>query len=1041
MPKPGRSREIPIKDFAGLNLLDAADKVADNEFVKLQNVYQSSKGIFQARFGSTSDVSAADIPLCSRISGVAKHRSPNGENFSLYHCVPDASQFPDNTDDLVLTQVSDGLGDLFAGGAVVTLRLCYSWIGCGIEQTYNSRNRAGFPAFGSFPIDAWANAGHQTITMSSNVGTLYATPPLFPSGVRGANIFMARGNATQMTYVGTVTTSGAALMIRSYIAPVAALADAVLPVNCFGTYDAAGTLTPGNYYVSLGWVTNPNVQEGTAGGTVASIGLLNPDGPATSVYDPKFGCSVVTSPIAGGSLVNATSYDVVLAIKDPVQGYVYVTPTITVSTGATDEILAAALAPLPPGCSPDSTYDVFIAQHSGTMYKQNTAPLNPRTVYLILTQANSGEVAPNPKTPSSSGYFSKLVTLTGRMNAITVVGQGGASANGGRSTYVFIGTQDPTTHPSTCAGLLPLITIGIGAMTITSIPSHNAQSLPIMQKAEASQPSFQHSVNSSQIGGMSQSAVSRFLGRYGFLMAKKQGGSIKEIFPSRTLEIATDVYQFVNVFSGEKIDSNSPSQLHNFSPWIKTGNDLNHAPAAATGTPAAYSQPYDWEDTALDPNFCYHLGKTYFANGLDIPWQTDGYTMGQLSAVSTPLASGAVGSTLLPPIPKFLFEFQQSLVAAGGKAGNQLYQSNANSPQNWATGGVGTLLRFVTIGDASGSGTTAIGIFTPATEATDNPNSFMIAFKKNGTWMINSVPDPSPSALAGNLFYQSASTLTQVSGRTGCVAYRTVVQTPLGTVFLGTSGNVYLINRVAEPVKIGNKIQALLAHLSEDDALMQKCTAVFHDNHYKLSYPSAAACLLSPVVNDSELWADLRTEGGRKGIIWVGPHAGRAIGSQTVSVGDGQDLTRLVADDSAVRTMIADDISTLQDLGVAITKKIQGKIHRFNEDAHVKRVFGAEMDAYIDDSYTNQVLMEFFADEYYDQVDRILTTGGAVWDVSDWDQQNYADAYWQMFSFLLGGSNLSGRTVQWQLTHSNSSPFLLAGITLLLKAEQRRVIK
>ena len=154
------SQEFPIKNLLGLNLRDSADKIDDKEFAGLQNVYQPTKGILAPRWGSALDSNT--LPLASRIAGVWRHYAPNKERFTLYHCEPDATLIPDNTTDLTLSVLIDGLGNLGSGGGVV-FRFCYSWIGRGIEQTYNTKNRAGFGAL-VFPLNAWSNTSHQSVT-------------------------------------------------------------------------------------------------------------------------------------------------------------------------------------------------------------------------------------------------------------------------------------------------------------------------------------------------------------------------------------------------------------------------------------------------------------------------------------------------------------------------------------------------------------------------------------------------------------------------------------------------------------------------------------------------------------------------------------------------------------------------------------------------------------------------------------------------------------------------------------------------------------
>lgn len=904
-------KELAIKNLAGLNLRDAADKVADNEFTLLQNVWQATKGVYSLRFGSVMDNAPSVFALTSKVTGVWRHSTQNGKNISVYHCAPDSTLLPDNTVDMTLAEVPAPFvigpitvtaGNLFGGGAITALRFCYSWIGRGLEQTYNSRNRAGFA-----PGNAWSNPGHQTITPAASTSAIRVTVPAFPAGVTGANVFMARGTSTQMVYVGTVTISGGSILVCEYIGAHAAQTDTLAPnIAPIAYQDANGKLKPGTYYVGAAWVADTNIPENSA------------------------------------SLTN--------------------------------------------GC-----------------------------------QIN---------------YIQKVV-VTGAQNAISFTGPNANSTNGAQACYVFVGTQDPHLHPLTCVGLVRASNneFDDGLLLCTAIPATNAQTCPYLIGQEANTPTFLQQVNDGFIGGFNYDVTSRVQARFGFLIAKDVNG-VREIFPSRTLFWAMLHFKFNVAYAGD--NTQDPTGLvfdiHNYTTNPRTGNDLYQS----NYNPAGWIQPFQWGYDAIDPVFCYQLGISYFSNGNDIPWMTDGFTLGQLGAAA------AASQTLLPPIPKFLFVYQTSLIACGQD--NQLYGSNALAPTNWATGGTGQLLRFVTIGDALGSGVTASGIYTPATEATNNPGSFLIGFKKNGTWMVNTIPDPTTSSMAGLIGGQIPATMTQISGRVGCVAYRSVTQVPQGTMFLGQDACLYLINAVREPMRIGLRVQNALLHLVGNDAAMKACTAVFHDRHYKLSYPSPAAAAVSPVINDSEIWADLRTDESTP-VQWTGPMAGRNIGAQVVLNADGDDQSRLVCDASLVRTYTADSISSLADLDASgnpqtIVVKIKSKIYRFGKETVFKRFFGAILDLFIDYSYANTILFEGFSDANYNDVNRQLSVGsGGVWDSSQWDQNNYADAEWQGFSFLFPQNNLVGRTFQWQITKADQAPFVLASVTLPLKTENRRIIQ
>lgn len=1045
MPKGGSLIEYPIKKFLGLNLLDAGDQVRDNEFTRLQNVWQPSRGVFNPRFGSVIDQSS--FPLCSRISGVWRHYSPTGDRFSIYHCVPDSTLLPDNTTDLVLSEVSSPVatydlfggsvkvsnpitGNLFGGGAVVPIRVCYSWIGRGAEQTYNSKSRAGFPSVGSFPLDAWNNPGHQSITLLSANSFLQVTVPAFPVGITGANIFAARGTATEMTYMGTVTTSGGSLVLSEFVGPTAAASDKIALAGSISPSAlnlTNGTLRPGTYWIACAWMTDPGVKEG---GTSLSSVPVQGNGIGTQVLTVG---TLVDNPTVSGSLNAGSQYDAILTAVDTTTGLeTYVSPVFSATTASSSSSLKMTAPALPAGTS---SFNLYIGLHG-----QKTAdgtPVSPTRYQSGILGSAVVNVTSDPNqqtfrgpTAPSLGFQSNFikVSVTGNQNAIQVTAPVSISTNGAKSIYVFIGTQDPTQHPMTFVGVIRAAAAP-GFLDILSIPTHNAQSSPFLFGTDLTQPQFWHQVNDQFVGGFNLSIGSRFQSRFGFLLASKNGGSLQEVFPSRTLLLMMFNFKSVSVFAGDSPQQNVAFDLHNFAPQPKTQNDRYQ-----TNGTTGYSQPYPWQNSASDPVFAYQLGLSYMANGVDILWQTDGYTLGQLGCVTGP------SQTILPPIPRFVFTFQNSIVVAG--ADNQIYASNANAPQNWATGGSGTLLRFVTIGDSTGPGVSACGVFTPSSDSPNNPGSYLIGFKKSGCWMTAGISDPSASVLTGLLGGQVPSPMVDISGEVGCVAYRSVVQTPVGTLFLGQDANIYLINRVGPPQRMGTKVQNALLHLVGNDPAMKSVTAVYHDRHYKMSYPSAIAAKATPIVNDLELWADLRTETGPT--LWMGPHVGRNIGPQVVLRGENDDGSRLVADGSVARTYTADTTASLTDLAADgsaqnIAQSILSKLYRFGEEGHVKRLLGAIIDAYIDYSFTNNLLFQGFADQYYQQVNRNISSGGAVWDSSKWDQTNFADAMWNEYSLLMGPDNLIGRVFQWGLSKSDPAPFSLNSVTLLLKPERRNL--
>lgn len=846
---------VTIRNFRGVNRKDGGERVRNDEFWEIQNYYQASKGIFQKRFGTTQDMSVAQIPGANRISGIHRHYNPNKERYTLYFCEPNTSTLPDNTTDLTLTELTDGLGTIFNGGAVAAIRVCYSWIGWGQEQTPNSKSRAGFLSTPN--LNSWSNPGHQSITLSVNTSSLKITAPgTFPAGVRGANIFVSVGTTCQMTFVGTITSASGFIIFRRYIGPQTAASDSFSGAVSISS-SAGGSLPAGTYFISTAWVCDANVQDNSIGST-------------------------------GGTLVALSS--------------------------------------------------------SST---------------IVITQANS-------QINFSQGF--------------------GSSTNGAKSAYVFIGLKDQALAPMVCVGIIQSGEL----ITISSIPDNcNSQSHPKW-------PSYNN--NSIFANACNVQDVTN-VGRFGFLIKKDPVGNISEVFPSRTIGWAFSTQ------TADPINGGTVSGLVTYQGYPKTAND------------AFSTQPTNWGRSVYDPVFAYLNGTSYFVNGADIPWMTDGHGMGQIVPLN---------GTLLPPFPRFIQPFQNTLQVAGAGAGNQIYASNALAPFSWVVGGSGTNKRFMQIGDLFGDDVTALGLYTLGGDAVNDPRDFFLSFKKHGVWMKDTFPDPNNGVGAP---------LYQLTGRIGCVAYRSIVSTPVGVVFFANDGNWYRINSATEPRAIGTKVQPIFSHLVGNDSLMQMVTAVYHDYHLKVFYPSTTTSNYC----DAQFWCDLRVQEGDP-LQWVGPMVGPNCGPQIVLLGESDDESRLACTGDGKGVVKLDDTSTMQDLGVGFSSVLTTKTFRFMSEERFKRWLGALIEAYYDTNFTHDLLVEFFSDQYYYQRNLSLSSGGSTWDSSKFDQGLYGDALYQEIQAFIGQPNLIGRTLQVRITHSNPAQFVISAASLLFKPEKRLAV-
>lgn len=858
----------------GLNRRDGGDRARDNEHYTLSNLWPLTKYIMYKRYGTTADLSDTDLFGVAAVDGLARQYTQGGDAYTLYHCKPvggaSNSVIPQPTQDLTLADVTGG-GDLFGGGAIQTLYVAYTWIGMGNESRYNSASRVGF----SFPAASTAStqAGHQTKTLAANTNTLRVTAPAtFPSGVRGCNIFVARGNSTELTYVGTINTPGGTLDVKRYIGPSAAVADAAPAITASAALTSGGALKPGQYYVAVAHVFSPAMQENSSSFTDLKLAKL---GSAT------------------------------------------------------------------------------------------------------------------------------LIRIGENANSITVSCSAGASANGAKSAYVFIGRKDSTECPMVCVGIIA--TSGTGnSITITSIPDNqNAQSAVFDVGGTLNAYFWQgNPILASAVDWVSA-----------FMLKKSAAAVVSEVFMSRTEWVAGWALEgsgVRNPLTGTSND-HGPRWGHLVSPatnsYVQPGQAPS-VPATYLYTGGEYSPPV----------FTRFLGLTYFVNGAQLPIITDGQVMGTLQPK---------GGTLLPPLSKFITVFKNSLVVGGSLAKNQVYFSNAVSTEgvaySWVTGGTGTALNFQTIGEPFGDGVSGLGVFSYTT-GTSGPQGFIMGFKRNSVWTTTSLTAGNP--------------LEQISGKVGCIASNTIRHSRMGTIFLASDGDIYLIRANGEPVPIGGKVQPFFQHLVSDPSLMAKCTAVVHDNFYKISYPSSS----TSTYNDAQIYADLRTQEGDV-ITWWGPHTGLNVGAQIVFDGENDTGYRYGCSASSIpKTFRLDDPSTFQDLGVSYNAIVEWKTSRFQAEMHMKRYLGMHVDAYYDSAFTHSLLMEAFVDESYAQVQKDLGNGGATYGSSNWDQGNWSDAAFFAIPLLLGETNLVGRSYRYRLTHTGDAPFIMQSHHILMIPERRLIV-
>jgi hypothetical protein len=361
-----------------------------------------------------------------------------------------------------------------------------------------------------------------------------------------------------------------------------------------------------------------------------------------------------------------------------------------------------------------------------------------------------------------------------------------------------------------------------------------------------------------------------------------------------------------------------------------------------------------------------------------------------------------------------LFSFKNQLIGVSALNENLAYGSNALQFNNWSEGGTGSDLKFLVIGDAFDGKVTAAGIFAQTTGQNDL-RSFLAFFKKNSTHMYSNIPDKTSGINAQ---------AEQSSGRIGCIAVNSIAQTRSGLVFLGSDGDIYIIRGTGEPVPIGGRVKPMFKHLSQDEELMKMVTAVFHDNFYKISYPSSS----TSTYNDAQIWGDFRTEEGVP-IAWDGPHTGINVGAQCVLIGEGDGEERIGALANAAGSAHLDDEGADGDLGTQIVPVLEWNKRKLKAEMNFKRFMGMALDINYNSGSDHEIDVELMSDREYTLMNKVVCNGNA----------DLAEDIDETITALVGDDNLIGRDLKFRITHRGGSHFIISALGIIYKPERRLI--
>lgn len=266
--------------------------------------------------------------------------------------------------------------------------------------------------------------------------------------------------------------------------------------------------------------------------------------------------------------------------------------------------------------------------------------------------------------------------------------------------------------------------------------------------------------------------------------------------------------------------------------------------------------------------------EVYLANGTDAPYSWDGSTASTLGA--------------FPVTTKMMLPYRDRLLFID--TGNPSYiRWTTGSYDDSAITTTAQAIRMVEGG--------AINIIAPHTLADEqNGINAMVLVGTGGAVSLFSGTDLDPASSGFNV------RLDAISSVVGITAPRSVVSTPIGTIFLGSDRQVYLLRHGSTRLDIiGKFIQSTTTDIegieSIPTAQVSKVCAVYHDGFYKLAIP-----VTGNTTPTKQYWLDIlnifQDEDGRVG-PWYGPMTGQPAVSMFVTQNGNGDDARLIAGNSA----------------------------------------------------------------------------------------------------------------------------------------------
>jgi len=324
---------------------------------------------------------------------------------------------------------------------------------------------------------------------------------------------------------------------------------------------------------------------------------------------------------------------------------------------------------------------------------------------------------------------------------------------------------------------------------------------------------------------------------------------------------------------------------------------------------------------------------------------------------------------------------------------------------------------------------TGIGIASQSTTG-QSPSAPFVVTTKAQTFM-----------LIGDIINDPNAAFFRVSKRVGCVAYPTMVNTPIGLIMLGAE-SVYLVSSLStEPLDIGWPIEPTIRALTASQ--QAGAIAAYHRGFYKL-------CLAVPggTTNQQEWWLDLRPR--MRGAVtsfpsWWGPMMTgaplTAIATSPYESGGADVAFGAVAGTGTV--VLLHQPGAFLDNGVAYQSSVVTARLTWGSRFLRKRVKRVRAIAQVGAPVSMPTTVRIDQNQNVTSTLAITQQTGGVWDVGVWDVAVWGSDIFQEADTQTGPNPIAletqGQSMEVQIDHTVAQDVIISDIEIRAQIIKRPV--